>query len=278
LAHHLQHPDTRDKAAAGRLAASLNTRLLEGVTRDEVLLLRAYLLRSVVSAGYDHWWREKPDAWTKQIRSVSLERALRLGGLEQDADHDAPAVLRGRLLADVLRYRMIAWRTQSRWISRGYGDDDETLIADVPITLNYVTDIAHVPDPELMMLAVGPLELKQREALWWCGWLDWNAPADRLQQGPAPDAELVGGFLKHSCRRSKASRTQFADLYHAYREWAQPQWLLALDPQPFCELIELAGYPRTGDTPNDQGFEGLRLRSKEDMQPVPGPPRPRPGP
>ncbi len=106
---HLQSPDSRDKALAGRLATGLNHRLLDGLTREEILLLRAWLLQAAVEEGCEHWWRAQSDPWTRQMREASLQRAFRLGALTPFAERSDPTQRRASLLADVLRYRLIAW-------------------------------------------------------------------------------------------------------------------------------------------------------------------------
>ncbi len=286
LAGHLQHPDTRDKALAGRLATGLNHRLLDGLSRDEVLLLRAWLLQAAVRDNCEHWWRAQTDAWTRHTREASLERAFRLGGLDPFAERTDPAQRRGRVLADVLRYRLIEWRSQWWFDPNGvpleHHDPEEQDAGEDVDNKSLVDYLAQTVRPariaELLLLSIEPLQLTPRDALWWCGWLAWDAPADRMQQGPCPDTELIGRFLKETCRRSKPSHAPFEDLYRAYCRWAQRQWLLVLDPPDFITLVQSAVHAYTPSP--EYRFAGLQLRAPDDppsQRPPTLPSKPRPG-
>ena len=117
-----------------------------------------------------------------------------------------------------------------------------------------------------------PLQLNQRDALWWTGWLAWDAPGDRLQHGPASDDELISRFLRHACRRAKAGEVALGELYEAYCQWAHPQWLLVLAPLEFAAVLDRLGHAVAPSGSNGAGqVTGLRLRAPDDPSHAPAP-------
>lgn len=126
---------------------------------------------------------------------------------------------------------------------------------------------ARVDDEELIdvfPLAVG---LTDRDTRWWYAALDFDPPADRVQQGPAGDRDLIAAFLKGSCRRRTGSFASFTHVTEAYRAWAHEAALLTLDAPQLIAHLEALGHlcPTEERDPRRRRVLDLVLRGADEQ-------------
>ena len=217
MASRLQNPEVRERAIAGRLTREPDSPVAL-LTVEELLLLRAWLL---CTCSPYRALPEPDEAWLASSVQASLRRAQSVGGIDPDQEWIADEqARRAQILAGHVCHGIAG-----SWRFGGARVDDEELIVVFP-------------------LAVG---LNDRDTRWWYAALDFDPPADRAQQGPADDSDLIAAFLKGTCRRRAGSFASFTHLTEAYRAWAHEAALLTLEAPQLIAHLEALGHLRPAE-------------------------------